>query len=121
MRLIRSFYCYFFCFPFSSRYFLRTVSSVENQIDALLSVIMYHNWTTVILLYTDDFAFGRATRQIFTEKSVELEICIALARQFRIDSTPDELSDIGREIKYKILNITMRYFKIASSAACLHT
>ncbi|PIK37020.1 putative metabotropic glutamate receptor 3, partial [Apostichopus japonicus] len=80
-------------------YFLRTVSSVENQIDALLSVIMYHNWTTVILLYTDDFAFGRDTRQIFTEKSIELEICIALARQFRIDSTPDELSDIGREIK----------------------
>lgn len=78
---------------------MRTAPSIEYQITVLLDVITNYNWSTVILLYTDDFAFGRAASQLFAQEAAARNVCVALQRRFKFDSTAEEISDIGRDIR----------------------
>lgn len=80
-------------------FFMRTAPSIEYQVTALLDVITNNNWTTVILLNTDDFALGRAASQLFAQEAAARNVCVALQRRFKFDSTAEEISDIGRDIR----------------------
>ncbi|XP_033112089.1 extracellular calcium-sensing receptor-like [Anneissia japonica] len=87
-------------------YFLRTVPSDNSQMIALADIVQHFQWSSIIVLSTDDIAYGIKGSELLVNQLQARNVCVAYQARFNVEFTDSDFQDIINNLR-KLSNITV--------------